>query len=628
MIVDNQNYRQTYEIFKNTCDIAKFVSFDCEMTGLNLGIKTEPTKYDTQEFRYYKVKQGVEKFDLIQLGLTFFIEKEKEKEKENENKIGIEQYYIERSFTFYLFKNPQIKYFDNEKNKNIFILESLAHPASLKFLAQNNFDFNTLISKGIPYTKLKYIEKIKNHLINEKNTINNCTFFLSKENEQDLIENIIKLSEFLLLTKVESGKKKPILNLKFKTKQTMNFLLGCNFKQILYIDNFNIQKSKKEDNSVEVKITKNAEPASFDMNYDSLDNFKSLIRNNPKMIYELKYQQQNKLNDDEYEKYINKLIEDELGFSKYIKYLSDKKIPIIGHNIYFDTMFIYSKLIGDLPDDFYSFKQEIHKYFPIIYDTKTISSSLKKYEKTSLDSLHRTILKYKFNTYVTFSQDEDNGFNFYKNSENNEKLHDAGYDSKITGECFILMNKALENNYLTEISNNNDNKKKKKQKNDKNTNNNSNISIKYGFCNLSLFDQFANITVISLIESNYGKVIWDTDKQIKEDYLKGENTLIKEIFKTVFMVKFKWNTENSNLINNYEIANLFKNDQYDLNVIKIDCDKTFVEFSCENYNDDKDYNNIINLIQDAKNNNNEKNIKLIIDDIYPYEKFIEIYKNI
>ena len=94
------------------------------------------------------------------------------------------------------------------------------------------------------------------------------------------------------------------------------------------------------------------------------------------------------------------------------------------------------------------------------------------------------------------------------------------------------------------------------------------------------------------------------------------------------MVKFKWNTENSNLINNYEIANLFKNDQYDLNVIKIDCDKTFVEFSCENYNDDKDYNNIINLIQDAKNNNNEKNIKLIIDDIYPYEKFIEIYKNI
>ena len=624
MIVDNHNYKQVYELFKNSCDIAKFVSFDCEMTGLNLGIKTEPTKYDTQEYRYYKIKQGVEKFDLIQLGLTFFIEKEKEKEN------GIEQYYLERSFTFYLFKNPQIRYFDSEKNKNIFLQESLAHPASLKFLAQNNFDFNTLISKGIPYTKLKYIDKIKSYLLNEKNTINNCTFFLSKENEQDLIENIIKLSEFLLLTKVESGKKKPILNLKFNTKQAMNFLLGCNFKQILYVDNFNIQKSKSEENTVEVKITKNAEPASFDMNYDSLDNFKSLIKNSPKMIYELKYQQQTKLNDDEYDKYINKLIEDELGFSKYIKYLSDKKIPIIGHNIYFDTMFIYSKLIGDLPDDFYSFKQEIHKYFPIIYDTKTISSSLKKYEKTSLDSLHRTILKCKFNTYVTFVQDEDNGFNFYKNSENNEKLHDAGYDSKITGECFVLMNKALENNYITENSNNNDNKKKKKSKNDKNESNNSNIniSIKYGFCNLSLFEIFENITLMSLVESNYGKVIWDTDKQIKEDYLNGENILIKEKFKTVFMVKFKWNTDNSYLINNYEVANLFKNDHYDLNIIKIDCDKALVEFSCDNHNDEKYYNNIINIIKDIKNKNNEKNIKLIIDDIYPYEKFIESYKNL
>ena len=48
MIVNNENYKQVFEIFKNTCDIAKFASFDCEMTGLNIELKTEPTKYDTQ----------------------------------------------------------------------------------------------------------------------------------------------------------------------------------------------------------------------------------------------------------------------------------------------------------------------------------------------------------------------------------------------------------------------------------------------------------------------------------------------------------------------------------------------------------------------------------------------------
>ena len=67
MIVTNENYQKVFEMFKDSCDKAKFVSFDCEMTGLCLDLKTEPTKYDTQEFRYYKVKQGVEKYDLILL---------------------------------------------------------------------------------------------------------------------------------------------------------------------------------------------------------------------------------------------------------------------------------------------------------------------------------------------------------------------------------------------------------------------------------------------------------------------------------------------------------------------------------------------------------------------------------
>ena len=77
MIVTIENYKNVFNIFKDSCDKAKFVAFDCEMTGLNIDLTTEPTKYDTQECRYYKIKQCVEKFDLIQLGLTFFIENKK-----------------------------------------------------------------------------------------------------------------------------------------------------------------------------------------------------------------------------------------------------------------------------------------------------------------------------------------------------------------------------------------------------------------------------------------------------------------------------------------------------------------------------------------------------------------------
>ena len=625
MIVNNENYKQVFDIFKSSCDNSKFVSFDCEMTGLNLEIKTEPTRYDTQEFRYFKIKQEVEKFDLIQLGLTFFIEKEKLKNENdiNSDKNNIEQYYLERSFTFYLFKNPKNKYFNYEKNKNKFNLGAFAHPNSLKFLIQNNFDFNELISKGIHYNKLSYEDKIKNYLINKKKIINNCTFFLNKENEKDLVENIIKMTEFLLLTKVESGQKKPILQLKLKNKQTLSYFLGYNYKEVLFIDNFNIQKSKNEENMVEIKLSKNADTSLFDINYNSLDNFKNLLRTNTKMIYELKYQPQNKINEIN-EENINQLVEEELGFTKYIKYLSNKRIPIIGHNIYFDSIFIYDKLIGDLPDDFYSFKSEIHKYFPIIYDTKSISVLMKKYEKSGLDSLHRTIIKNKYNSYVSFVEDIENGFNMYKN---NEKLHDAGYDSKITGECFILMNKALENNYIIDKKNckNNDGNKKKKKSKIENQNNI--INIKYGFCNLNLFEDFKNESYISLIETQYGKVFWDVIKQSREEYIDSENSLIN-YFKNYFMVKFKWSPEIKYIINNYEIANLFKNNLYNLYIVKIDYDKVFIEFCCDNFNYEKDYNNIIKIITDIKNNNSEINNQLIIDDVYPYENFICQYKNL
>ena len=628
MIVTNENYKNIFNIFKDSCDKAKFVSFDGEMTGLNLDITTEPTKYDTQEYRYYKVKQCIEKFDLIQLGLTFFIEK-----KRNINNGEEEQYYLERSFTFYLFKNPQNKFYNFDKNKNLFFFESLANPQSLIFLSKNNFDFNTLIKKGIPYTKLSYEEKIKNFLKEEKNIIKNCNYFLSIENEKNLVDNIIKLSDFIFNANIEKGQKKPSLVLNFNKEVTKKFFLGYNFKNIFMTDNFNIQSVKGE-NCVEIKITKNADDSAFNLNFKSLDNFQNLIKNNPKIIYELKYDPNNKYNfssqkeelislwedDDKIQE--NKIftqIEEELGFTNYIKYLSSKQIPLIGHNIYFDLLFIYDKFLSNLPQDFYTFKSSLHKYFPIIYDTKTISSNDQNFEnKTNLEILYKTIQKKKYDTYVKFEPDVENGFN----NELND-LHNAGYDSKITGECFVLMNKAMENNYLV---NNNDiskskNKKKKKLKME--DDNISNIgNIKYGFCCMNLFDKFENVFHMSLVDNDYGKINLNINQQSKEDYLNNENDLVNNVYKNVFVAKFKNNLDliddNILLYNNYEIANYFKNEKFNINVIKIDFDKFFVEFYSENNNDYKDIDDVIkNII-----NNKEKNEKLIVDEIMNYKDFI------
>ena len=69
------------------------------------------------------------------------------------------------------------------------------------------------------------------------------------------------------------------------------------------------------------------------------------------------------------------------------------------------------------------------------------------------------------------------------------------------------MNKALENNY---VINNSDlskikSKKKKKPKIEENSINDfENKNIKYGYCNLEVFDKYENIFQMSLVESEFG----------------------------------------------------------------------------------------------------------------------------
>ena len=626
MIVYNENQKEAYEIFKNTCDNSQYVSFDCEMTGINLGTKTDGTKYDTQEFRYYKQREVVSKLDLIQIGFTFYqertkkIEKEPEKDKDKKE-IEEKQFYLERTFLFYLYKNSKLKMI----NEDLFDSELRAHPAALKFLGDTNFDFNILIKKGINFNKLQNREKIKNALNEKKILLSNGAMFLSKENESLLIEKVIQVSEYII-----KGTSKPF-EISFDNNRLLIFFLGINFKKLLNIDGFIITKSfeKGKDKTIIITKKENISNNGFNQKYNSFDNFKIIIKNDVNIIYQSRYQ----LGCFSNEEIVDQLTEEELGFSKFIEYLCAKKIPIIGHNIYYDMMFVFDKLIGDLPPDFYSFKEQIHQYFPIIYDTKYITTKLTQQykkcniEKTNLDNVYKTIMKDRFDIYVDFFPDAPNGFCLYNDMER-DKLHDAGYDSIITGRCFILLNKALENGFeITNVNKQNlgiASKDLDKEKEE--------IKIKYGFADKNLFEQYANKTFMSLIENENGIINWNVGKdgQSQEEFNKGDQELINDTFKNVFLVIFKV-PEDHSVINIYEISDIFENDDYAISIVKADIYAAFVEFTCDEEDDNKDDDNkkIEKLVENIKNSNsNDINAKWKIEKIYSSKEFYDNYKEI
>ena len=626
MIVYNENQKEAYEIFKNTCDNSQYVSFDCEMTGINLGTKTDGTKYDTQEFRYYKQREVVSKLDLIQIGFTFYqertkkIEKEPEKEKDKKE-IEEKQFYLERTFLFYLYKNSKLKMI----NEDLFDSELRAHPAALKFLGDTNFDFNILIKKGINFNKLQNREKIKNALNEKKILLSNGAMFLSKENESLLIEKVIQVSEYII-----KGTSKPF-EISFDNNRLLIFFLGINFKKLLNIDGFIITKSfeKGKDKTIIITKKENISINGFNQKYNSFDNFKIIIKNDVNIIYQSRYQ----LGCFSNEEIIDQLTDEELGFSKFIEYLCAKEIPIIGHNIYYDMMFVFDKLIGDLPPDFYSFKEQIHQYFPIIYDTKYITTKLTQQykkcniEKTNLDNVYKTIMKDRFDIYVDFFPDAPNGFCLYNDMER-DKLHDAGYDSIITGRCFILLNKALENGFeITNVNKQNlgiAGKELDKEKEE--------IKIKYGFADKNLFEQYSNKTFMSLIENENGIINWNVGKdgQTQEEFNNGDKELINDTFKNVFLVIFKV-PEDHSVINIYEISDIFENDDYAISIVKAEIYAAFVEFTCDEEDDNKDDDNkkIEKLVENIKNSNsNDINAKWKIEKIYSSKEFYDNYKEI
>ena len=53
------------------------------------------------------------------------------------------------------------------------------------------------------------------------------------------------------------------------------------------------------------------------------------------------------------------------GAAQLFRMLKDFKVPIIGHNILIDLMFMYSEFCGPLPESLPSFKKEIRRIFPM-----------------------------------------------------------------------------------------------------------------------------------------------------------------------------------------------------------------------------------------------------------------------
>ncbi|XP_054155569.1 poly(A)-specific ribonuclease PARN-like [Oppia nitens] len=392
MDVTRHNFLQVIGQLEAIIADADFLTIDTELTGLRRMDTKALNLLDTIDERYFKLRQSIAGFNLIQFGLTCF-----KKSVTNTTTNGADTntggyQYDCHSYNFYIFpqKSPTI---NKAMGDRVFSVQT----SSLQFLANNGFDFNKLIIDGISYlndAEAKLCKESFDAAKKQNKTVNSSPMSTSAVTDEDkkfVAEMLSKVQEFIA----------------DDTHKTIDLSPCHAFKRRLIYESL---KAQEFSDSVEIK-TIQVSPTSSD-----------------------RYISVSKIDKLEKERKESEALTEAIGFTKVIQMIIQYQKPVIGHNVMLDLMHTFNQFIEPLPTDYKTFKAMIHSLFPIIYDTKHISSFgpfKDKIDNTALGDLYERLKTSPFEMTSSLVHLKNGVYSEGKT------LHEAGYDSYITGLCFV-----------------------------------------------------------------------------------------------------------------------------------------------------------------------------------------------
>ncbi|KAI9012738.1 ribonuclease H-like domain-containing protein [Gaertneriomyces semiglobifer] len=142
-------------------------------------------------------------------------------------------------------------------------------------------------------------------------------------------------------------------------------------------------------------------------------------------------------NDKSREAELSEELEQLIGFRKVIDILAHAKKPIVGHNMMLDLLQTYHQFHSWLPQELSTFKKNVHRLFPQIFDTKYLCHSIPSIQAHILNSglsevLNRVSMSPFTHPLIKIHPD----FGGYVDED---RYHEAGYDAYATGVVFLRL---------------------------------------------------------------------------------------------------------------------------------------------------------------------------------------------
>lgn len=288
----------------------------------------------------------------------------------------------------------------------------------LNFLASNGFDFNKLFMNGLSYvnevTEAKVREEVeqrqqarneqlKLRLSEEEIDTSSRNYLPVPENEQEMINEARE--------KIQKVIDNKMIEAKFEKLSPFQ-------RKLVY------ELLEREFNNKLSTTTKTTE------------NYRKILIVTAKRTTEeeLKLEADKKRDDENY-------LIDTIGLRLLLKEISKSKKLIVGHNCLLDIMYLTSQCFSNLPQCYDEFKKLIHQIFPNVIDTKFIASNDKFKDIFKTTVLNHVYERLQSEPFEKVEFEWENIFQTY--NLDSPKEHEAGFDSFLTGYCFLIISKYL-----------------------------------------------------------------------------------------------------------------------------------------------------------------------------------------
>ncbi|KAL6705488.1 hypothetical protein ACN47E_006753 [Coniothyrium glycines] len=406
---------------------ADFVSFDLELSGIPSRLPDRPKRGPgrfTLEERYAETKQGADRYQILQVGLTCA------------RFDYIANKYVLRPY------NINISPLLDERMD--FEREITFQSGACTFLLNNGFDLGAPFAKGVQYLSREEADRAKQMAwdrIDKKNPIEDLQL---KDEDVESLDFVRRVRQAITEWKTNTSSSLDITTHTGMREQPMTPTISRFEKRLVhqlvraeFPDQVSIGRSNcikiihldLEREAENVRRTKNRvkeqimRQTGFRWIFECLVNGGDFNRADP--LFHLRSNTGLALSGDSDD------IKDR--FDRACERLNSRQPVLVGHNMFTDIVYLYRTFVGQLPDTLQEFQTAIHDLFPRIIDTKYLATYAEGDLNASptLQEIAEGLAKQPRPHIMTHID--------HSNYEDSQRFHEAGYDSLLTATIMLRL---------------------------------------------------------------------------------------------------------------------------------------------------------------------------------------------